>query len=859
MRRKTAKNVGKVVAVLVSILLVLPMSYLPAFGEVISEGAPVTSTIVTEPESLPVETPLISEEPMAVEEPTPIAAPTIVEEPAVEPSPVIEEPVAVETPPVIEEPAVVETPAVVLTQVVNGTIITVSIPEGIAPVGTQLVATEITDEVVGTVEDTLADDATVIDKILAYDIKLIFDGRELTWDEGVVVVTFTGAEIALANANSSEVEVYHFNGTEFVPMSATEANTTISFDAAHFSKYVYVGTSEIQAAGILPMSLYTYTPDPAYTFVSAQINEDSTNDHTQLRYIWVENGLIHMAVASTHMLDIANTKVNGISPTGSEVSDPGSAIVLGPNTLFPTGLQGNINGSHWTVLMYPLSTVNLYGTNSIYVASQQGLGHELGGTIGFLIPKIPIHVDKSWTPAGLSDSSVFVLNGITAGGAHIKIADFTLTTASPDVTIQAPIMTNLGVPYVDYEVIETPNPAWVQSYYNHTGNMTTGFTFTIGNTASAGTLIVDKTLTGVTAAQLASLTFNVTGPAGFTPVTQVFVPVPGAGQLDLDDLIAGGTWSLGSVPTGSYTITETAVDITGYTRTTSWTVNAGGSTSSLVATASVAPATTTTVVFTNAYSRDLGGLIVTKALSCDAIALGLIGTIAFDVTGPSGFTPTGKTFYRVPGAGQTSIATLLASGWDLGDVPTGAYVVTETITDLTGYTRTTSWTTTNPGGGSGTDLTAEAIVAKAADTTVAFTNTYVRDLGSLVIGKTLTGVTAAQLASLTFNVTGPSGFTPTSMTFVPTPGAGQMDLDDLIGGGSGRWHLSPVPTGSYTITETAVDITGYTRTTSWTVNAGGSTTSLIASATVAKATTTTVVFTNAYVRDTGTLIVDKTL
>ena len=263
-----------------------------------------------------------------------------------------------------------------------------------------------------------------------------------------------------------------------------------------------------------------------------------------------------------------------------------------------------------------------------------------------------------------------------------------------------------------------------------------------------GSLTVGKIVSGDTSGlTLPLFEITVTGPEGFS-ATRTF----GSGETY--------TWT--DLVPGTYTVTEGDLS-------SEWTVTGEGDVTV------VADETAVTTV-TNTYLAEavpVGSLTVGKIVSGDTSGLTL-PLFEITVTGPEGFSAT-RTFV----SGETFTWTNL--------VP-GTYTVTEEKTGLS-----EEWTVTGEGA-------VEVVADQTAVTTI--TNTFLAEVvpvGSLTVGKIVSGDTSGELPLFEITVTGPEGFSATR-TFVS---------DETF-----TWtNLVP---GTYTVTE---DKTGLSE--EWTVTGEG--------------------------------------
>lgn len=255
---------------------------------------------------------------------------------------------------------------------------------------------------------------------------------------------------------------------------------------------------------------------------------------------------------------------------------------------------------------------------------------------------------------------------------------------------------------------------------------------------------------------------------------------------------ASGGWS--NLVLGSYTVTETVSNVVdGYDLSTTYTVDAGATQTGSTANATVAENKTTTVAFTNTYTKATADLTINKKIMVDDEEYkgtdfnnaSYTFTVSGDKLQDGVKYNVGDTEKTV--ANKTLTATVNGAGTvTIKDLPLGDYTITESEkgTDPAGYkfveTKNSDETVT--------------LTANNAEKTI--TN-YYKKVGSLKIKKTVTGLDTGVTNSnkYKFTVTGPNKYSQT----VEITGAGEETLTDL-------------ELGSYTVTETGADYTidGYT-------------------------------------------------
>lgn len=149
---------------------------------------------------------------------------------------------------------------------------------------------------------------------------------------------------------------------------------------------------------IMPMGISTpgnYTSDPNTIVVPTQLTGVSINDHTIPSYVWSNNGFVYAAVKSTHYLQYMT--LSGLTSTTFDEYNPLVNITIDGVVYEPIGLKGNIDKSHWTVFKFTLSELYL-PTDGILTFFIKGIGggHDVGGEMTVIVPKIDIVGNKEW-------------------------------------------------------------------------------------------------------------------------------------------------------------------------------------------------------------------------------------------------------------------------------------------------------------------------------------------------------------------------------------------------------------------------------------------------------------------------------
>ena len=246
---------------------------------------------------------------------------------------------------------------------------------------------------------------------------------------------------------------------------------------------------------------------------------------------------------------------------------------------------------------------------------------------------------KTWSdngnaPKRPSEITVKLMNGNTEVASQNVMADNNWIYTFKNL----PKYNEKGeIPYKVVEVaVEGYTPVYTKDSYD------------INNTRDLGSLKLTKTTEG--AATPSDTVFTITNE------DQTITKTVKYSEFDKD-----GTYTFTGLPTGTYTVTETGAEVTGYTLV----VEANQ-------TAEVKKDTETTVAFVNKYTQDLGSLKLTKTTEGAA-------------------TPS-DTVFTITNEDQTITKTVKYSEFNedgtytFTDLPTGNYTVTETNGDLENYT-----------------------------------------------------------------------------------------------------------------------------------------------------------------------------
>lgn len=319
-------------------------------------------------------------------------------------------------------------------------------------------------------------------------------------------------------------------------------------------------------------------------------------------------------------------------------------------------------------------------------------------------------------------------------------------------------------------------------------------------------------------------------------------------------------YSIDGVENGNYTIKEvvSGENTVAYTRTTTVKIDGGNVVSGQQGALTFDRNQGATATIVNSYARNKGRLVLKKTLAGvkDADLAKAVAAVKFTIT-PS---PTGSGTSKVY---NLSEFTKNADGTymlEILDVPTGNYVVKETVYDIEGYdTESVEYTlTTNSTTATVTDGKANGVsasVSTGAATTVSVVDTYKETVtsGKLIITKTIKGDVTEEEAkgALTFTVTNNADTTDTAtytlkdFKYDATTGKYTLELSQTAGG--------------YTVEETTYDIAGKAVTVKYSVDGSAQVTGNTASATVAAGGRTQVDFENEYAQLVGGLKLTKSV
>jgi len=163
------------------------------------------------------------------------------------------------------------------------------------------------------------------------------------------------------------------------------------------------GNIEVESKGediasFMPMAIGTpghYPTDPNSIVVPTTMEGSSTNNHTMPALMWSNGDTVYVAVKSTHPLQYLT--LNGATTSVFDDYNSWVPIYVENEQYDPTGLTGNTGSSHWTVFKFKLTDLKLLddGKYPFFIKGQGG-GHDVGGNLLIMIPKMDITGKKVW-------------------------------------------------------------------------------------------------------------------------------------------------------------------------------------------------------------------------------------------------------------------------------------------------------------------------------------------------------------------------------------------------------------------------------------------------------------------------------
>lgn len=300
-----------------------------------------------------------------------------------------------------------------------------------------------------------------------------------------------------------------------------------------------------------------------------------------------------------------------------------------------------------------------------------------------------------------------------------------------------------------------------------------------------------------------------------------------------------------NLPVGTYTVTETITDKTGYKRVTTYTVNGGGTqTGTVVSNLEIEKDTEAVVSYENQYTEQVGSLILTKQVTGVQNWDDVKDLLKFEVKKEGTATGTVYTAADFDYDETQQKATLT-----INNLPIGRYFVTETVTDKAGYVVSTTYRVDSTTARTGNEATITLTDGQTIQ--VAFTNDYSDNAGTLKLTKALAGEVPVEevLNLITFRVRkqGEAAYRDyglSEFTFNQTTNRYELEIS--------------VTPGTYTVEERTRDAAGYLLdTTTYVINAGTETDGKTATLEVLRGGVGTVDYTNTYSKNTGYLEITK--
>ena len=433
----------------------------------------------------------------------------------------------------------------------------------------------------------------------------------------------------------------------------------------------------------------------------------------------------------------------------------------------------------------------------------------------------------------------YVFNGLTAGKTYTVTEVLTGEDAAYSRT-------------TTYKAAANGNgETAVSAPINNTAN--TVVAFTNAYTAKTGEIEVTKKFGGSELpSNFETVTLTVENEAGTVVGSKTLAEIRSAAAAGTEGYAVTGsgagavyTWTLKDLPYGKYKVTETVTAATGYQCTARYQINATAEKNydGTVKPEVTVGAATQKMAFTNTYTKLQGSLEITKTVTGDRNWEQVKNTMSFKVTDETGAEITGS-----PVAGTALTETTPGSGiyhYVFNGLTAGkTYTVTEVLTgEDAAYARTTTYTAA--AGGTG-ETAVSAPISNGANVVVAFTNTYTKKAGKLVITKSVAGNVdkAKAEAAISFKVTRTAD--GTSKTY---------KLSDFTYDTAGKiWKLElDTAPGGYQVEETRNAVGGFTlKKVQYEVDASGKVDGSSVQVQVNDGASIKVAFENTYVKKTTT-------
>ncbi len=369
-----------------------------------------------------------------------------------------------------------------------------------------------------------------------------------------------------------------------------------------------------------------------------------------------------------------------------------------------------------------------------------------------------------------------------------------------------------------------------------------------------GNLEITKKVNGLAWAEVASkLSFRVTNTE-----TGYDKTVPGT-QFTDDNGDGVYNYKIENLPLGTYHVTETLTDVNGYMSSTTYAVGAGSAVTGKDAELTISSqGQTAHVAYVNTYKALTGQLMIKKSVRGDRAWANVRDTLSFSVRKTDGTYERTVFASAFSGPDADGNYYYVLDGLTSGDYTLKEIVAGENTVD---YTRTTTVKINDGAAVSG--LSTDFMFDNATGASATITNEYTRNNGSLVLKKTIADIEPADLVKAKNAIT---------FTITPSPdGTGSQKVYKLSqfttnADGTYTLNLSDVPTGNYHVKETVYDVDGYdTESVEYTVTSGTTTSAVSngqangANAAVSQGKTTTISVTDDYKKQTGVLLITKTI
>ncbi len=391
------------------------------------------------------------------------------------------------------------------------------------------------------------------------------------------------------------------------------------------------------------------------------------------------------------------------------------------------------------------------------------------------------------TPTATPTGTIKITNNLTApAGSSVTSKTFTYTISGNGVSKTTTITgsgtaTVTGLPVGNYTV--TQSNADVSGLTHQVTGSGQSVSVAKGNTTSI--TITNTYSAPQTTQQVGSITIKntINANAGSAPATRQYTFT--INGTNYSTKITGtGTATLSGIPIGTYTVTMSNYDVSGFDRSGNTTkqvqVTNGGNASA---------------DFANAYTQQTGSI-----------------KIVHNITAPQGSAPLSTTYtftIKNTSTNQTWDKTVTGSGnQTYSGFPVGNYTVTLKTTSVSGFNR------------SGSTSTSSFSVGKGDTKTATIASSFTQQTGNIKI---------------VHNITAPSGSAPLSTTYTFTiRNTSTSQTWDKTVTGSGNQTYSGFPVGTYTVTIKTTSVSGFNRsgstsTSSFSVGNGATATATISS------------------------------